>query len=81
LNHEFGATGLAHEVCPRAVQKHRIWLWRATSHGNGEVIAFRFGTREYGNLDKLLELLKPLNIGSVYTDGSYRITGGFHRRF
>jgi insertion element IS1 protein InsB len=58
-------------------KKHRIWLWRVAGHGNGEVIAFRFGTREHGNLDKLLELLKPLNIGSVYTDGNYAYYGRF----
>ncbi|MDR1383319.1 MAG: IS1 family transposase, partial [Planctomycetaceae bacterium] len=29
-----------------------------------------FGTREHGNLDKLFELLSPLEIGTVYTDGN-----------
>jgi insertion element IS1 protein InsB len=33
--------------------------------------AFWFGTREHKNLDKLLELLDPLTIGKVYTDGTY----------
>jgi IS1 family transposase len=37
----------------------------------GETIAFRFGTREHENLDRLLELLNPLNTGNVYTDGNY----------
>jgi insertion element IS1 protein InsB len=52
-------------------KKHQIWLWRAIGHESGEAIAFWFGTREHGNLDKLPELLKPLNIGNVYTDGNY----------
>jgi insertion element IS1 protein InsB len=52
-------------------KKHQIWLWRAIGHGNGEVIAFWFGAGERKNLDRLLELLKPLNIGDVYTDGNY----------
>ncbi|GHT45974.1 hypothetical protein FACS189454_06350 [Planctomycetales bacterium] len=52
-------------------KKHQIWLWRAVDHDTGEVTAFWFDTREHGNLDKLLELLKPLDIGTVYTDGNY----------
>jgi insertion element IS1 protein InsB len=58
-------------------KKHQIWLWWAVDHETGEVIAFWFGTREHGNLDKLLELLKPLNIGNVYTDGNY----AYYERF
>jgi insertion element IS1 protein InsB len=50
---------------------HQIWLWWAIDHESGEAIAFWFGTREHGNLDKLLELLKPLNLEKVYTDGNY----------
>ncbi|MDR3114664.1 MAG: IS1 family transposase, partial [Treponema sp.] len=38
---------------------------------------FWFGRREHGNLDKLLELLKPLNLGKVYTDGNY----AYYERF
>jgi insertion element IS1 protein InsB len=30
-----------------------------------------FGRREQKELDKLLELLEPLNIGKIYTDGNY----------
>jgi insertion element IS1 protein InsB len=35
--------------------------------------SYRFPVRDEGakNLDKLLELLKPLNIGNVCTDGNY----------
>jgi insertion element IS1 protein InsB len=36
-----------------------------------------FGTGEHKNLDKLLELLKPLSIGDVYTDGNY----AYYERF
>jgi hypothetical protein len=32
--------------------------------------AFWFGRREHKNLDRLLELLEPLNIGKVYADGN-----------
>jgi insertion element IS1 protein InsB len=56
---------------------HQIWLWWAIDHQTGEVIAFWFGTREHKNLDKLLELLRPLNIGNVYTDGNY----AYYERF
>jgi insertion element IS1 protein InsB len=50
---------------------HQIWLWWAVDHESGEAIAFWFGTREHHHLDKLKELLSPLNIGTVYTDGHY----------
>jgi insertion element IS1 protein InsB len=49
---------------------HQIWLWWAVDHASGAVIAFWFGTREHHPLDKLQELLSPLNIGTVYTDGN-----------
>jgi insertion element IS1 protein InsB len=52
-------------------KKHQIWLWWAIDHDTGEAVAYWFGSREHGNLDKLLELLLPLNIGKVYTDGNY----------
>ena len=58
-------------------KKHQLWLWWAIDHETGEVIAFWFGTREHKNLDKLLELLIPLNIGKVYTDGNY----AYYERF
>jgi insertion element IS1 protein InsB len=56
---------------------HEIWLWWAIDHESGETIAFWFGTREHEHLDKLLELLKPLNLGKVYTDGNY----AYYERF
>jgi len=52
-------------------KEHQIWLWWAMDHDSGEAIAFWFGTREHDNLDKLLELLAPLTLGKVYTDGNY----------
>ena len=52
-------------------KEHQIWLWWAIDHDTGEAIAYWFGTREHENLDKLVELLTPLEIGNVYTDGNY----------
>ena len=52
-------------------KKHQIWLWWAIDHDTGEVIAYWFGSREHKNLDELIKLLEPLNIGKVYTDGNY----------
>ena len=52
-------------------KKHQIWLWWAIDHDTGEVIAYWFGTREHENLDKLMELLAPLEIGEIHTDGNY----------
>jgi insertion element IS1 protein InsB len=56
---------------------HQIWLWWAIDHDTGEVLAYWFGTREHKNLDTLLELLGPLKIGKVYTDGNY----AYYERF
>jgi insertion element IS1 protein InsB len=58
-------------------KKHQIWLWWAIDHESGTAIAFWFGTREHENLDRLLELLEPLNLGKVYTDGNY----AYYERF
>ena len=52
-------------------KSHQIWLWWAIDHDTGEIVAYWFGTREHKNLDKLIELLAPLNIGKVYADGNY----------
>jgi insertion element IS1 protein InsB len=51
-------------------KKHQIWLWWAIDYDTGEAVAYWFGAREHGNLDKLFELLSPLEIGIVYTDGN-----------
>ena len=40
-------------------------------HGKQHQIGLWFGSREHCNLDKLKELLLPLNLGKVYTDGNY----------
>jgi insertion element IS1 protein InsB len=52
-------------------KENDIWLWREIYHDNGEVLAYWFGSREYSSLDKLNELLSPLDIGTVYSDGNY----------
>jgi IS1 family transposase len=52
-------------------KKHQIWLWRAIDHYSGEVVTFWFGSRGHKSFNKLIELLAPLEIGSVYTDGNY----------
>jgi insertion element IS1 protein InsB len=52
-------------------KSHQIWLWWAIDHDTSETVAFWFGSREHSNLDKLLELLEPLNLEKVYTDGNY----------
>ena len=52
-------------------KRHQIWLWWAIDHDTGEVVAFWFGSQEHRNLDKLLELLVPLQLDKVYTDGNY----------
>ena len=56
-------------------KEHQIWLWWAVDHDSGEAVAFWFGSREHGNLDKLLELLWPLDLGKIYTDGNYAYHG------
>jgi IS1 family transposase len=58
-------------------KKYQIRLRRAIDHDTGEVAAFWFGTWEHKNLDKFVELLRPLKIGKVYTDGNY----GYYDRF
>jgi len=50
---------------------HQIWLWWAVDHDTGEAVAYWFGTREHSHLDTLMELLAPLTMGRVYTDGNY----------
>ena len=58
-------------------KEHQIWLWWAIDHDTGVAIAYWFGTREHENLDKLIELLTPLEIGKVYTDGNYAYINRF----
>ena len=49
-------------------KSQQYWLWWAIDHNTGEPLAFHFGTRKYKNLDDLLSLLEPFNIGIVYAD-------------
>ncbi|MDR2815943.1 MAG: hypothetical protein LBB62_04490, partial [Proteiniphilum sp.] len=72
-----GTKGTRRHRYERNDKKHQIWQWRAIDHDTGEVVAFRFGTRDHKNLYKLLELIKPLNIGKVYTNGNY----AYYERF
>ena len=52
-------------------KKHQIWLWWAVDHAANIPIAYTFGTRKHKYLDELLGLLKPFNIGTVYSDDNY----------
>lgn len=52
-------------------KSHQIWLWWAVEHSTNMPIAFTFGTREHKYLGELLQLLKPFNIKTVYTDCNY----------
>lgn len=52
-------------------KQHQIRLWWAADHETNTPLAYTFGTREYKYLDKLLELLKPFNIGTVYADNNF----------
>jgi insertion element IS1 protein InsB len=59
-------------------KRHQIWLWWAIDHESGqEKKAFWFGRREHKHLDTRLELLEPLTLGKVYTDGNY----AYYERF
>ena len=52
-------------------KKHQIWLWWAVEHETNIPLAYTFGTREHKYLDKLLDLLKPFPIRTVYTDNNF----------
>ena len=51
-------------------KSQQCWLWWAIDHNTGEPLAFHFGTRKYKNLDDLLKLLEPFDIGIVYADSN-----------
>jgi IS1 family transposase len=77
-------------------KKHQVWLWifwmkiflergelvngLAIDHETDTVIAFWFGTREHKDVEKLLELIKPLNRGMCTPMATMRITSDFHQR-
>ena len=52
-------------------KQNQIWLWWAVEHETNTPLAYVFGTREYKNLDELLELLRFFNIGTVYADNNF----------
>jgi insertion element IS1 protein InsB len=52
-------------------KSNQIWLWWAVDHATNTPLAYTFGTREHRYLDELLELLKPFNIGKVYSDENW----------
>ena len=52
-------------------KKHQIWLWWAVEHETNIPLAYTFGTREHKYLDKLLDLLKPFPIRTVYPDNNF----------
>ena len=52
-------------------KKHQIWLWWAVEHETNIPMAYTFGTREHKYLDKLLDLLKPFPIRTVYADNNF----------
>ena len=52
-------------------KQNQQWLWWATEHENNIPLAFCFGTREYKNLDKLLEYLEPFNVKIHFTDNNF----------
>ena len=52
-------------------KSQQYWLWWAVEHDTGVPLAYCFGTREHKYLDKLLALLEPFHIDTVYADGNY----------
>lgn len=52
-------------------KKHQIWLWWTVEHETNIPLAYTFGTREHKYLDKLLDLLKPFPIRTVYADNNF----------
>ena len=52
-------------------KKHKVWLWWAVDHTTNTPLAYTFGTREHKYLDELLGLLRPFNIGTVFSDDNF----------
>ena len=52
-------------------KSHQVWLWWAVEHETNVPLAYTFGTRKHKYLDKLLSLLAPFSIGTVYADNNY----------
>ena len=52
-------------------KKNQCWLWWAIDHKTGNVLGYTFGTREHSNLNNLLNILKPIDISTVYCDNNF----------
>ena len=52
-------------------KKNQVWLWWAVDHNTHTPLAFTFGTREHRYLDELINLLKPFNIKTVFSDNNF----------
>ena len=52
-------------------KSQQIWLWWAVDHATNTPLAYTFGTRKHKYLVKLLKLLKPFNISTVFSDYNY----------
>jgi len=52
-------------------KSQQIWLWWAVDHATNTPLAYTFGTRKHKYLDKLLKLLRPFNISTVFSDDNY----------
>lgn len=52
-------------------KKNQYWLWWAIDHKTGNVLGYSFGTREHKSLNNLLDILKPIDISKVHTDGNF----------
>ena len=52
-------------------KKNQVWLWWAIDHNTHTPLAFTFGTREHRYLDELINLLKPFNIKTVFSDNNF----------
>ena len=50
-------------------KKRQRWLWVAFGHYTHEVIAYCFGPRTDAMLQRLQQLLSPLNVVKWFTDG------------
>jgi insertion element IS1 protein InsB len=65
-------------------KQHQRWLWHATSHQTGKVLAYVLATHEDGALKQLQQLLALSSIERFYTDswGAYlRLLDEQHHTF
>ena len=54
-------------------KKNQRWLWHATHHHSGQILAYVFGRRQDEAFLKLKALLEPFGVTKYYTDywGAY----------